>query len=80
MRIRAIDWVRGMVMLLMTVDHAGNVFDAAHMHGDNGARWIPGSPLPAGEFLTRSSSCSPARRSRCRRRSGGTSRGKRASS
>ena len=52
-RIRAIDWVRGLVMLLMTVDHAGNVFDAAHMHGDNGARWIPGSPLPAGEFLTR---------------------------
>ena len=53
MRIRAIDWVRGLVMLLMTVDHAGSAFDAAHMHGDNGARWIPGSPLPAGEFLTR---------------------------
>ena len=53
MRIRAIDWVRGLVMMLMTVDHAGNVFDAAHMHGDNGARWVPGSPLPAGEFLTR---------------------------
>ena len=52
-RIRAIDWVRGMVMLLMTVDHAGNIFDAAHMHGDNGARWVPGSPLPAAEFLTR---------------------------
>jgi len=53
MRIRAIDWLRGLVMLLMTVDHSGSIFDAAHMHGDNGARWVPGSPLPAGEFLTR---------------------------
>jgi len=53
MRIRAIDWVRGLVMMLMTVDHAGNMFDAAHMHGDNGADWVPGSPLPPGEFLTR---------------------------
>ena len=40
-------------MMLMTVDHAGTVFDAAHMHGDNGAFWTPGSPLPSGEFLTR---------------------------
>ncbi len=53
MRLRAIDWVRGLVMLLMTVDHAGNIFDAAHMHGDAAHDWIVGSPLPAGEFLTR---------------------------
>lgn len=52
-RIRAIDWARGLVMMLMTVDHAGNVFDAAHLHGDSAARWVPGSPLPPGEFLTR---------------------------
>src|SRR5512140_977424 len=60
-RIRAIDWVRGLVMVLMTVDHAGASLDAAHMHGDTAARWIVGSPLPAGEFLTRwvSHLCAP---------------------
>ena len=39
--------------MLMTVDHSGSIYDAAHLHGDNGARWVPSSPLPAGEFLTR---------------------------
>jgi uncharacterized membrane protein len=53
MRIRAIDWLRGLVLLLMTVDHSGSIFDAAHMHGDKGASWVRGSALPAGEFLTR---------------------------
>jgi uncharacterized membrane protein len=53
MRIRAIDWVRGLVILLMTVDHVGAGVDAAHMHGDTARTWIAGSPLPPGEFLTR---------------------------
>ena len=39
--------------MLMTIDHSGTVFDAAHLHGDNFRMWLPGSPLPAGEFLTR---------------------------
>jgi uncharacterized membrane protein len=52
-RIRAIDWLRGLVIALMTVDHSGSIFDAAHMHGDTAVFWKVGSPLPAGEFLTR---------------------------
>jgi uncharacterized membrane protein len=52
-RIRAIDWLRGFVMILMTIDHAGNVYDAHHMHGDSALHWVVGSPLPPGEFLTR---------------------------
>jgi uncharacterized membrane protein len=30
MRVRAIDWVRGLVVMLMTIDHAGSIFDSAH--------------------------------------------------
>ena len=40
-------------MVLMTVDHAGSIYDAHHLHGDAAHGWIAGSPLPAGEFLTR---------------------------
>lgn len=45
--------MRGLVMILMTIDHAGSVFDGRHMHGDSAGSWVVGSPLPPGEFLTR---------------------------
>jgi uncharacterized membrane protein len=59
-RVRAIDWLRGLVMVLMTIDHAGSMFDAHHLHGDRAG--VPMSPLPAGEFLTRwvTHLCAPA--------------------
>ena len=61
-RIRAIDWLRGLVMVLMTIDHAGSAYDAHHLHGDSANGWTPGSPLPPGEFLTRfiTHICAPA--------------------
>jgi uncharacterized membrane protein len=61
-RVRAIDWLRGLVMILMTIDHAGRSFDAYHIHNDSGHEWIAGTPLPAGEFLTRwlTHVCAPA--------------------
>jgi uncharacterized membrane protein len=52
-RVNAIDWLRGLVMAFMTIDHAGAIYDAHHMHGDTAVGWVPGSALPAGEFLTR---------------------------
>lgn len=52
-RIHAIDWMRGFVMILMTIDHVGNMWDTNHFHADSVSNWIPGSLLPTGEFLTR---------------------------
>jgi uncharacterized membrane protein len=52
-RVRSIDMLRGLAVLLMTVDHAGSALDAAHLHGDSARNWVAGTPLPAAEFLTR---------------------------
>jgi uncharacterized membrane protein len=52
-RVRALDWMRGLVMVLMTVDHASAKFNLGAMHGDAAVGWVPGSPLPAWQFLTR---------------------------
>jgi uncharacterized membrane protein len=61
-RVQAIDWLRGIVMVLMTVDHAGAKLDANHLHGDSAHGWVRGTLLPPGEFLTRwiTHLCAPA--------------------
>src|SRR5689334_18745797 len=53
-RIAAIDWMRGLVMVLMVIDHASMAFDGSHL--DDDSAMYPGSStmaLPGGEFFTR---------------------------
>src|SRR4051812_24287752 len=53
-RIAAIDWMRGLVMVLMVVDHASMAFDGTHEPKDS-AMYADAmtAALPAGEFFTR---------------------------
>jgi len=53
-RIAAIDWMRGLVMVLMVVDHASMAFDGTHDPRDSAM--YPDAmtaALPGGEFFTR---------------------------
>jgi uncharacterized membrane protein len=52
-RLPAIDWMRGIVMVLMTVDHASDHFNAGRLMTDSAFMYTPGAPLPTGQFLTR---------------------------
>ena len=52
-RIAAIDWMRGLVMLLMVLDHVSMVYNANHIGSDSAAKFVVGSPLPAFEFFSR---------------------------
>jgi uncharacterized membrane protein len=49
----AIDWMRGLVMILMTVDHASDAFNAGRIMSDAAWLYKPGTPLPLAQFLTR---------------------------
>jgi uncharacterized membrane protein len=52
-RLVAIDVMRGIVMVLMTVDHAAHMFNAGHYVTDSVAFYQAGSAIPAAQFLTR---------------------------
>ena len=53
-RVATIDWMCGLVMILMIVDHASMAFDGSHI--DHDSAWYADAKtmaLPAGEFFTR---------------------------
>lgn len=52
-RLPAIDAMRGIVMVLMAMDHASHVFNAGRYARDSFAWYRPGSEIPAAQFLTR---------------------------
>src|SRR5215831_2588751 len=52
-RLLPVDWLRGLVMVLMTVDHASSAFNAGRLFGDSAQTWVPGTALPAAQFFTR---------------------------
>jgi uncharacterized membrane protein len=52
-RLPALDWLRGVVMVLMTVDHASGTFNANRLVTDSAFMYRPGTPLPMGQFFTR---------------------------
>lgn len=52
-RLVALDWMRGLVMVLMAIDHSSDAFNAGRLFTDAASMWHPGAPLPAAQFLTR---------------------------
>ncbi|AKT41609.1 DUF1624 domain-containing protein [Chondromyces crocatus] len=52
-RLVPLDWMRGLVMVLMTIDHASGAFNANRISSDSSASWKVGSALPLDQFLTR---------------------------
>ena len=52
-RLPAVDAMRGMVMVLMTADHASFAFNAGRYVSDSIVMYQPGSAIPAAQFLLR---------------------------
>ena len=52
-RLVPLDWMRGIVMVLMAVDHSSEAFNAGRLFTDSVFFYRPGTPLPAAQFLTR---------------------------
>src|SRR5262245_50775314 len=52
-RVVAFDWMRGLVMVLMTVDHASEMFNAGRFVTDAAFLYKPGAHLPLVQFLVR---------------------------
>ncbi len=52
-RLPALDWMRGLVMVLMAIDHSSDAFNGGRFFTDAATMWHAGTPLPAAQFLTR---------------------------
>ena len=52
-RLPAIDAMRGIVMVLMAIDHASHAFNAGRYVTDSMFWYRPGAEIPAAQFLTR---------------------------
>ena len=52
-RLLPVDWLRGLVMVLMTIDHASASFNGGRLFGDSAKSWAPGTALPVAQFFTR---------------------------
>lgn len=52
-RLPALDVMRGLVMILMAIDHASATFNAGRLVTDSVFMWKPGGALPVDQFLTR---------------------------
>ncbi|HXU60743.1 MAG TPA: heparan-alpha-glucosaminide N-acetyltransferase domain-containing protein [Polyangia bacterium] len=52
-RLAALDWMRGLVMVLMAIDHSSDAFNGGRLFTDAARMWHAGAPLPAVQFLTR---------------------------
>jgi uncharacterized membrane protein len=52
-RVIALDWMRGLVMVLMTVDHASEMFNSGRLVTDAFFLYKPGTSLPVVQFLVR---------------------------
>ena len=52
-RLPAIDVMRGIVIVLMAIDHAAHMFNAGHYVTDSFVLYQAGTPIPSVQFLTR---------------------------
>jgi uncharacterized membrane protein len=52
-RLTAIDAMRGLVMILMALDHASHAFNAGRYVTDSAGWYVPGSEIPAAQFMIR---------------------------